>query len=476
MKRPNILFALADDASHLGSHYNFVHTPNFDDVAHSGVLFENAFTTNPKCAPSRASILTGQHTWQLKEACTHWCNFPSGFDLYPDLLEKNGYHVGYTGKGWAPGNWKAFGLPRNPAGPEFNTYQLEPPKDSDIATCDYARNFEDFLSKKPADAPFCFWYGCREPHRSYRNGEGMRGGKDPDTVHIPSYLPDEAVVRSDFCDYAYEIDWFDLQLGKMLQILEERGERENTLIVVTSDNGAPFPRIKGQMYEQDFNLPLAISWPDKVKGKRRVKDIVSFIDFAPTFLEIAGVPIPSRYAGKSLTDILYSQKDGIVNPERKRAFMGRERHDLGRQDDKGYPVRCIRTPTFLYVRNFEPQRYPAGNPETWYTNCDNSPTKRCILHQHAEGDNYYYNLAFGLRPMEELYQIVDDPECMHNLADKHDYRDIKGALWSELQHELRITEDPRIFGNGDIFDSYEYVKDPRHSWAHFLKGDWVKLG
>ncbi len=475
MNRPNILFAIADDASHMGAYGDqFVNTPNFDDIAKEGVLFENSFCTNPKCAPSRASILTGKHTWQLESACTHFCDFPANLKLFPDILEGNGYHVGFTGKGWGPGEYLEHGYTRNPAGNEYNKKTLAPPDGSSIHNTDYAENFKDFLADKNDDQPFYFWYGCREPHRAYTEGEGERYGKDPDKVKVPAYLPDNERVRKDFCDYAFEIDWFDTQLGKLIDILKEQGLYENTLIVVTSDNGCPFPRVKGQMYEDDFNLPLAISWKNKIKGDRKIKDIISFIDFAPTFLEVAGAEIPEEMVGKSLTDILYSEKSGVVNESRNRAYMGRERHDMGRYQDSGYPVRTIRTPEFLYSRNYCPERTPAGNPETYYANCDNSPTKEEILFKHAVGDNYYYNLSFGLRPEEELFDIVNDSECMNNLAYLPEYAQIKSDLWKELQEELLKQKDPRSQGKGDIFDGYRYVGNPPHAWYNYELKHWQK--
>jgi len=170
--RPNILFAIADDASHMSAYgHTFVNTPNFDRVARQGVLFTNAFTTNPKCAPSRASILTGRHTWQLEEACDHWNVWPAKFAVYPDILADAGYHVGFTGKGWAPGDWKRQGRETNPAGPEYSGRTLDPPS-STISAKDYAANFADFLDARPDDSPFCFWYGGHEPHRPYERGEG----------------------------------------------------------------------------------------------------------------------------------------------------------------------------------------------------------------------------------------------------------------------------------------------------------------
>ena len=478
--RPNILFAIADDASHFSAYgHRFVHTPHFDRVAGDGILFGNAFTTNPKCAPSRASILTGRHTWQNREACLHWNHWPEDLPVYPDLLEAAGYHVGYTGKGWAPGDFTRCGRSRNPAGPHYNERKLSPPADTAVAAVDYAGNFADFLDARPPDTPFYFWYGGHEPHRKYIAGEGRRAGKqltDVDTV--PPYWPQEDIVRDDILDYAFETEWFDAHLGRMLDRLEERGELGNTLVVVTSDNGAPFPRVKGQMYDDDFRLPCAAMWADRIGAERTVDDLVSFTDLAATFLEAAQVDAGTRSAfvdagaGRSLFDIFDAGGSGVVTDTRDRAFLGRERHDMGREGDLGYPVRCVRTPQHLYVRNFAPDRWPAGNPETNYTNCDSSPTKTRVLELHEAGESGYWQLAFGKRPAEELYDVVADPYCLTNLAADPDLTEVKEQLRQELEAELRRTGDPRIAGDGDVFERYEYIVDAPHSWAHYLAGDW----
>jgi arylsulfatase A-like enzyme len=271
-------------------------------------------------------------------------------------------------------------------------------------------------------------------------------------------------------DYAFETEWFDKHLGSMLKTLEERGELENTLVIVTSDNGCPFPRVKGQMYDDDFRLPFAAMWPAQIKAGRSVNDLCSFIDLAPTFLELAGIHIPESLPGKSLTDVF----QGLETSNRNRACMGRERHDMGRENDAGYPVRCLRTPQYLYVRNFEPARWPAGNPETGFTNCDGSPTKDRILELHKQGDDFYYNQAFGKRPAEQLFDVVTDPCCMANLVENPEFEEIRIELWRELEAKLKETGDPRIFGNGDVFDRYEYVDVAPHSWANYLNGTWQK--
>ncbi len=469
-KRPNILFAIADDVSwpHFGAYgTKWVTTPNFDRVAKDGILFHNAFTSNPKCSPSRASILTGRYSWQLEEATNHFGIFPSKFKVYPDLLEAAGYDVAFTGKPWSPGDFKAGGWKRNPAGAEYNQVKLKPPRPG-ISAVDYAANFKDFLAKRKPGAPFAFWYGGHEAHRGYNEGSGIRAGKKANGVTVPAYLPDDPIVRSDLLDYALEIEWFDSHLGQMLAALELAGELDNTIVVVTGDNGMPFPRVKGQIYEQDVHLPLAIRWGSVVKRHRSVDDFINFADFAPTFLEAAGVTPLREMSGKSFLNVLTSTKSGQVDPKRDRTFTGKERHDIGRPQDVGYPARAIRTHEFLFVHNFEPDRWPAGNPETGYTNIDDSPTKSLILKQKDNGQDKYWNLAMGKRPADELYRIKTDPACLKNLAADPKHAKVKADLWAELKKTLLEHEDPRILGKGEVFDRYKYTGTRGHGWDEVM--------
>lgn len=253
-KRPDILICIADDWGfpHGGAHgCSWVNTPN------------------SKCAPSRAALPTGRYSWQLEDACGHWCYFPEKFDVYPEILGHNGYHTGYTGKGWGPGNpgYYPDGRVRELTGPAVHERELDPPE-SKMSRKDYAGNFELFLERKPTDQPFCFWYGGHEPHRPYEWRAGIeKGGKDPSEIpaeDIPPFFPDCETVRTDMLDYAFEVEWFDKHLGRILRILEEKGEIENTVVIVTSDNRPPFPRLKGQQYERAYHEPLAVMWPGTI--------------------------------------------------------------------------------------------------------------------------------------------------------------------------------------------------------------------
>jgi len=487
-ERPNILFCIADDASypHMGAYgTDWVETPGFDRVAREGLLFNRCYTPNAKCAPSRACILTGRNSWQLEEACNHWCFFPPKFGTYAEALEQHGYHVGKTGKGWAPGIAKdEKGRPRNMTGKGYDRLKTEPPA-KQISNNDYAGNFAAFLRDRPEKTPFCFWYGSTEPHRGYEYGAGIKyGNKSLDQIDkVPDFWPDSTVTRTDMLDYAFEIEYFDQHLAEMLNELDRQGLLENTIVVVTSDNGMPFPRIKGQEYELSNHLPLAIMWPAGITNPgRKINDFVSFIDFAPTFLEVAGVDREKTsmqpITGESLVPIFKSEKSGQVIPSRDSVLIGKERHDIGRPEDQGYPIRGIVKGDFLYLKNFKPDRWPAGNPETGYLNTDGSPTKTEILSLRTQPElKHYWDLNFGKRPAEELFNIRKDPACMVNLAEHDDYQTKKTELLNEMTAKLKAQGDPRINGNGDVFDKYPYANPGEQNfYERYMGGEKIKAG
>jgi N-sulfoglucosamine sulfohydrolase len=486
--RPNILFCIADDASfaHMGAYgCSWVETPGFDRVGEEGILFTRCYTPNAKCAPSRSCILTGRNSWQLEEAANHWPHFPVKFKTYAETLIEHDYHVGYTGKGWAPGRAvDAEGKKRELAGPAYQKKTTKPPAKA-ISGNDYAANFDVFLEKQPEGRPFCFWYGGYEPHRAYEYGAGLKYGqkKLEQIDKVFKFWPDNETVRTDMLDYAFEIEYFDQHLQKMLAALERAGKLDNTLVIVTADNGMPFPRIKGQEYEYSNHLPLAIMWKKGIKNPgRKVDDFVNFIDFAPTYLELAGVDGEQAgmhpIEGRSLTEIFNSKADGIVCPDRDHILIGKERHDIGRPHDWGYPIRGIVKGDYLYLRNFEPTRWPAGNPETGYLNTDGSPTKTQILNMRRDGSEpKFWTWAFGKRPEEQMFNVVDDPECMNDLAGDAKYAEVREAMKKQMVAELRDQKDPRMLGRGYVFDGYEYAdKSGFDFYGRFMRGEKLRAG
>jgi arylsulfatase A-like enzyme len=484
---PNILFAIADDwGVHAGAYgTRWVKTPAFDRVASQGLLFNRAYTPNAKCAPSRAAILTGRNSWQLKEAANHGCYFPVEFKGWGEALAEKGWFVGHTLKGWGPGvATNASGRPRLMTGKAFNARQAPPPT-SGISNNDYAANFADFLAAAPTNQPWCFWYGAIEPHRGYEFGSGMaKGGKKlTDVDRVPGYWPDNDTVRHDLLDYAFEVEHFDRHLGRMLATLEQRGLLENTLVVVTSDHGMPFPRVKGNVYDFANHVPLAAMWLRGIaRPGRVVDDFVSFIDLAPTFIELAGLKWSdtgmASSPGLSLTDIFKSEKSGVINARRDHVLLGKERTDIGRPNDWGYPTRGLVKGNLFYLHHFEPARWPAGNPETGYLDCDGGATKTFILEAHRQNPrDPYWALCFGLRPAEELYDLKSDPDCLRNLALQPDSAASRANLKEALFSELRQQGDPRMSGQGDIFDQYRYANPGQvNFYERYLRGEKIPAG
>jgi N-sulfoglucosamine sulfohydrolase len=484
--RPNILIAISDDQSFPHTSIagcTFVKTPAFDRIAGSGVLFTNAIAPSPGCGPSRASIALGRYPWQNEHAGNHHSLWPKKFTPFNDILGKHGYFVGYTGKGVTPSEHALGGRETNAAGPEFNEFRIEPHTNRFLDPIDYARNFEAFLAEKPAGAPFCFQLLSKEPHRSFQPGSGLKAGKKLADVQVPTFLPDTDEVRRDLLDYAHEIEWFDTHLARCLALLEERGELANTIVIVTSDNGMAFPAAKALCYEYGIHVPLAIAWPAQTEGGRKVDDPVSLIDLYPTLFEILRIPLPERHpvSGTSLAGYLIA--DAKKPPARDAVFSSRERHSSARWMNLGYPQRAIRTRDFLYVWNFHPERWPAGSPHRldnngklvrgFYDVDDVSPNTQstaAFLLENTEAFPTAYQLAFGKRPQEELFDIRSDPGCLHNLAKEPSHETLRADLNRRLFQYLRETGDPRVVGpDPEIFESYRRYGEIRN----FPKPEWA---
>jgi len=462
-KPPNILFCISDDQgyAHTGANGDpVVQTPAFDRVAREGIRFTHAFCDAPTCGPSRSAILAGQHIWRLEEAGNIHSTLPKKFVTYTEVLQEAGYSVGFTGKGWSPGRLAAGGRDTNPAGREFNKRKLKPPFRS-MRNTDYAANFDDFLAQVKEDQPFCFWLGTSEPHRGFEQGAGKRTGKDPDKVIIPPIFPDHPVVRSDILDYYVEVEHFDQMVARALKSLEKSDQLDNTIVVVTSDHGMPFPRAKASLHDDGSRVPLAIRWPRGIKDSGRTfHGPVNLSALAPTFLEAAGLTVPDMMTAKGLEDVIANKPQ----PNHSAAFIAMERHDGCRKGGKGYPCRAIRTKDYMYILNHKPERWPAGNPDREFCaryipfgEVDSSPTKTLLMdNKDKPGFKRFYDLAFAKRPGEELYDLAKDPGQIVNLAGKPEYAEIQKKLSAQLKQRLKLTKDPRALGLDAPWDFYPY--------------------
>ncbi|MBD3266548.1 sulfatase-like hydrolase/transferase [bacterium] len=504
-KRPNIFFFFADDWGRYASIYQSFgpncafHTPTLDRFAREGVRFNNAHVTSPSCTPCRSSLLSGQYFYRTgRGAILQGAEWDSSIPSYPLLLEEAGYHIGFTHKVWSPGTprdapygGKARAYAK--AGHKFCSFSQNATKlvqsgktveEAKTELCNESlKNFEGFLNDRKSGQPFCYWYGPTNTHRKWTQGSGAAlWGLNPDDLKgkMPAFLPDVHEVRQDMCDYLGEVLALDRVLGLFLEKLESIGERQDTLLVVSGDHGIPgFPRGKCNLYNLGTEVPLFVQWPGRAPGGRVVDDFVNLMDLAPTFLEAAGEPIPDCMTGRSLVRLLCSEKEGRIDPKRDHVVTGRERHVAkAREGNLPYPQRAIRTKDYLYIRNFEPERWPMGTPTGMddprkepsyeelehntfvsFGDLDASPTKAWMV-KHRDDAQWktHWQLGFEKRPAEELYDLRKDPDYMHNVANDPSYKHARSRLSHHLMQILKKTGDPRVHGDGKTFERPPFVE------------------
>jgi arylsulfatase A-like enzyme len=501
-ERPNILFFFADDwgrfariyAEHgnLAGTNGLLRTPNLDRLAKEGVLFRNAHVNAPSCTPCRSSLLSGQHFWRTgRGAILQGAVWDETIPTYPLLLRDAGYHLGKSYKVWSPGSPAdaPYGGQKHAyeqAGRAFNNFSENA---TDLvakgATVEAARaklleevrgNFKAMLVAKAAGQPFAYWFGPTTTHRTWVRGSGQKlWGLDPDALKgkLPAFLPDVPVVREDLADYLGEVQALDAAMGVLLEELDRAGERSKTLIAVSGDHGAPgFPHGKCNLYGFGTGVSLIVAGAG-VKGGRVVDDMVTLPDLAPTFLEAGGVKPPAVMTGRSLWNVLQSDRQGQVDPTRTWVVAGRERHvEVARPDYSPYPQRALRTQDHVLIVNFKPERWPLGNPyrldgtdeptfaelaQTTFVTLpddDAGPTKAWFVGARKSPEwSALFEKFYGRRPMFELYDLKTDPHEMTNVADAPAYAAVRKEMTERLFTILRETGDPRMTEDGKYFET-----------------------
>ena len=444
-ERPNVFLFIADDwsAPHAGVYGDkTVKTPAVDYVAQNGVLFTDGFCAAPTSTSSRAAVLTGRYSHALQAAGNLWSCFPKDIKTYAWILQEHGYEVGYTQKGWGPGVYEEGAWADNPAG-------------------DYRPNFKKHVQKAQAEnKPFCYWYGSKYPHRPYPKGWGEMNGIDPNKLEVPEFLPDNAETRTDLADYYFAVERMDYELQEAIKVMKEAGELNNTLIIITGDNGMPFPRAKASLYDVGTRQPFIVMWADQIKPGRISNEQVSLVDIAPTFLDAANAQTSEIMHGKSLLPYLIN--DEPLN----RPFIngGRERHGYdARPNHGGYPVRTLRDGQYLLIHNFRPDCWPGGDPiapkdgKRGFHDVDGSPTKEYMLDHKDDADmNIYFRRAFDKRPEYELFDVKKDPNQFNNLAADKRYAKVLKRMKKQMLQWQKDTQDPRAESDTDIWDTYPY--------------------
>jgi uncharacterized sulfatase len=456
-RRPNIVVFVTDDESWLerGIYgWSGLSTPHFERVAREGILFTHGYTSAPSCAPSRASLLTGRNFWELEEGAFIQAWLPAKFAVLPDLTEAGGYAVGFTGKGWGPGVMEHSGRTRNPAGPAYNSIRSRA-RQPGINEIDYAANFESFLERWPPGKPFWFWVGPTEPHEPYgpdNHRKLDRYGVLPEQVKTPGFLPDTPGVRRGRANFVYEVCHADETLGKILNVLERRNELDNTLLIVTADNGTSLPHSKTTAYDWGVRVPLAMMWPGRIDSGRRTDAIVNFIDLAPTMLQAAGLPVPKEMSGRSLFDVV-----GGKPSNREWTAFGLEWH--GEFDPVSFAARAIRDRRWHCIVNYGAgPRIPLDPakrlPDDRYETTAANGSLFELLEKHAANPSVqpFVRLLADPRSPVELYDCEADPWQMRNLAGRKEYAEVEARLRGQLEAYQRRTRDPRITGDMATFE------------------------
>jgi len=509
--RLNILFCFADDWGRYASCYakldagpslnQIVSTPNVDRVAREGVMFRHAFVPAPSCTPCRSSLLTGRYWWNTdRGAILQGAVWNTNIPSFPLLLRAAGFHIGKSYKVWSPGTPAdaPFGGQRfayEKAGRMPNNFSEEASRmmanglslaEARGNILDQVRgNFDAFLADRKAGQPWLYFFGPTTTHRTWIKGSGKKlWGIEPESLQgkLSKFLPDVPEVRQDVADYLGECQAYDSYVGVLLKRLEEAGELERTLVVVSGDHGMPgVPGGKCNLYDFGTAVALVARWPG-AKGGRVVDDFVNLMDLAPTFMEMGAAKIPDEVSGRSIVEQLKSAESGQIDPTRTFVVTGRERHvGSAREGNLPYPMRAIRTKDYIYVRNFAPDRWPMGAPyavtETSeptsrelenntriaFPDFDASPTKAWLVsHRMQREFKNYYDRAFAKRPGEELYDLRSDPQQMRNVAGEASFLVEKGDMSRRLMKVLTQTADPRVTGDGLKFDQPPFT-DPEEA-------------
>lgn len=385
-ERPNILWIVAEDINpHLGCYgdTNAV-TPNIDRLAQRSLRYANCWSTAPVCAPARTALISGMYPGSIGgEHMRSGIRIPAGLRLYPQLLadagyycvnkSKEDYNIVGQGKIWAESSPRAHYRNRDPGQPFFAAFNIETTHESKIRS---------------------------KPHTLKH---------DPARIRLPAYHPDLPEVRRDWAQYYDNITEMDAIVGRHLRELDELHLAEDTIVFFYGDNGSGMPRSKRWACNSGLHVPLIIHVPEKWKSMRPQdyapggvsKRLVSFVDFAPTLLSLAGRPRPNGMQGRAFLG-------GIIEPAPKYLFGLR-----GRMDERYDFIRSARNERFVYVRNYMPHLIYGQYLEYMFE----TPTTRVWKGRYDAGALKPPQTAFWERkPPEELYDLEQDPDEVQNLA------------------------------------------------------------
>lgn len=422
---PNILVLIADDAGYrdFGCYSNdAINTPNIDLLAKEGLKFNNAFLTIAQCSPSRISILSGLYPHSTGAEDLHM-SLPENVLLLPSYLKQKNYYSGLLYKSHLGQNGdKQF---------DFISSSLD--------------DFNTFIDSAKSN-PFFLWIGFVDPHRPYEK-DIINNPQDPEKVYVPPYLVDNKKTREDLADYYNEIMRMDLKIGEYLDILKRRDLYDNTLIIFLTDNGAPFPREKGTIYDAGIKTPLIFTWKDRISKSVEYDGLTSAIDLAPTILDITGIKVPDNLQGQSIKKVL---KDQSV-PGRDYIFAERNWHNCDEH------IRSVRSDNYKLISNAYLD-VPFGTP----ADITNSPSWKSLYELNVENSlSKAQRLIFKVpREEYEFYDLKNDPMELNNLINSENHLSEIDKLKPVLNNWIEETGDfsPNERRRRDNTDRFTGVK------------------
>lgn len=423
---PNIIFIIADDVgwNDLGCYGNqVVSTPNIDRIAREGMMFTNAFLTTSSCSPSRCSIITGRYPHNTGAAELH-TPLPESQIPFPLLMQNAGYYTVQAGK-------SHFGKPALRCFDQ--AYEME---EGGVGG---EERWVRCLRERPANQPFFAWFAAVDAHRDWHHDQyGVT--PNPERITAPPYLVDCSATRQDLAAYYHEISRWDYYVGQVHEELERQGIVENTVIIIMSDNGMPFPRAKTRLYDSGIKTPLIIRWPASLQPGMTSSALVSAVDIAPTIIDMAGIEMPEYFQGKSFKVLLHTGG----HPFRRYVYAEHNWHDYEAHE------RMVRSQNYLYIRNNRPELSNGGPADSKRSASQAAldSVRQLGLLTPAQADNY-----ITPRPVEEIYDLQTDPDQLCNVASLPSLNDTLQFYRQLLELWIRDTgDDVPIDLTGDGFD------------------------
>ena len=436
---PNILFVLSDDHSYpyLGAYgADWLSTPNLDQFAREGLLFQNAFTAAPQCVPSRTALMSGRSPVAARMG-RFSSPLPADIPVAPELLRTRGYYTGVAGRYF---HLDGVVNPTPTTGRVYDENGLRSWKRRvdflDISNqAQTSGLFDQFLTGAPASRPWFFWANYGDPHHPWDKEAVPR---DRARVKVPPHLPDLPGVRDDLARYGGEIERADRSFGEIMSVLRKHGREADTLVLFMGDNGMAFPHGKGSLYDPGLHVPLIARWPGHVKPGV-TSNLISGEDLAATFVDAGGAVAPAAMSGRSFYPLLTGAH---YNP-REYVFGARFHHGNSPFTPQSRAAtfdlsRCVRSDRFKLIYNVTPDM------EYWPVDSANDPGWQQMLAAHRDGslrpehDRAYFARR---RPVLELYDLLKDPAELNNLAGHPEYRDQQAALSAALQEKMILDHD-----------------------------------